>query len=329
MNQFPAATRPLCILHSDDVDLRQLLAAALQDRAYICHAPDQHRLDELLGGSEALLLFVDLRLVGTLELIHRLSRVHPQAVLVALGHRGSDAFAAAQDIGVYRVEHIGADRQATRDMVDRALERVGWMQETQMLRDEVARLRSLQQHAAGGTPRGSNGRNPLGLQHLFKATQQLDRLEGMFDRIVDGVSSAAMVSRVGMFYRQDGEANYRLHAGRCCLDDTQNMEFSDRDPLVRWLQRHPRLITRSSLDHITDPTERSLLRRSLDLLGAETFHPLEPARPGAWLAVHGADRWTAVRSSGPSATVVPERARRVGAGKFTQAPGGPFAKNAG
>ena len=274
MNQFPAATRPLCILHSDDVDLRQLLAAALQDRAYVCHAPDQHRLEELLGGSEALLLFVDLRLTGTLELIHRLSRVHPQAVIVALGHGSSDAFSAAQDIGVYRVEPICLERQAMRDMVDRALERVGWMQETQMLRDEVARLRSLQQHAAGGAPRGSTGRNPLGLQHLFKATQQLDRLEGMFDRIVDGVSSAAMVSRVGMFYRQDGEANYRLHAGRCCLDDTHNMEFSDRDPLVRWLQRHPRLITRSSLDHIADPAERSLLRRSLDLLGAETFIPL-------------------------------------------------------
>ena len=67
---------------------------------------------------------------------------------------------------------------------------------------------------------------------------------------------------------------YRLQAGRCCLEDTLALEFSDRDPLVRWLQRHPRLITRASLDHIADPTERALLRRSLDLLGAETFIPL-------------------------------------------------------
>ena len=274
MNQFLAPTRPLCILHSDDVDLRQSLAVAMQDRAYVCHAPDQHRLEELLGGSEALLLFVDLRLSGTLEMMHRLSRVHPQAVVVALGHASSDAFAAAMDVGVYRVEPLGADRQATRDIVDRALERVGWMQETQMLRDEVARLRTLQQQSAGNASRNTQGRNPLGLQHLIKATQQLDRLEGLFDRIVDGVSSAALVSRVGLFYRQDGEANYRLQAGRCCLDDTQAMEFSDRDPLVRWLQRHPRLITRSSLDHIADPAERALLRRSLDLLGAETFIPL-------------------------------------------------------
>ncbi len=274
MNQFLAPTRPLCILHSDDTDLRQLLAGSMQDRAYICHAPDQHRLEELLGGSEALLLFVDLRLEGALELIHRLSRVHPQAVLVALGHPGSDAFSTARDMGVYRAEDLAASRAEVRDMVDRAIERVGWMQETQMLRDEVARLRAAQQHSVSGAGRGGQNRNPIGLQNLVKATQQLDRLEGLFEKIVDGVSSAALVSRVGLFYRQDGQTSYRLQAGRCCLDDTHAMEFSDRDPLVRWLQRHPRLITRSSLDHISDPSERSLLRRSLDLLGAETFIPL-------------------------------------------------------
>ena len=274
MNHYIAPTRPLCILHSDDVELRQRLAAVVQDRAYICHAPDQHRLEELLGNAEAMLLFVDLRVPGSLELMQRMTRIHPQAVIVALGHPTSDVFQATQDMGVYRVEDVDASRQVVRDLVDRAIERVGWMQETQMLRDEVARLRSMQQHSAGGAPRGTHGRNPLGLQHLVKATQSLDRLEDLFTKIVDGVSSAALVSRVGLFYRQEGEPNYRLHAGRCVLDDTEGMEFSDRDPLVRWLQRHPRLITRASLDHIADPAERSLLRRSLDLLGAETFIPL-------------------------------------------------------
>ena len=207
-----------------------------------------------------------------MDLLPRLGRVHPHAVVVALGHPGSDPFRAGQEAGVYRVEDVEADRKTLRDLANLIVERVGWMQETQMLRDELARLRSIQQHGAGS--RGGQPRNVLSLQHLIKATQHLDRLEDLFIKIVDGVASAALVSRVGLFYRADGETLFRLHAGRCCLDDTEGLEFSDRDPLVRWLQRHPRLITRASLDHIADPSERSLLRRSLDLLGAETFIPL-------------------------------------------------------
>ena len=272
MNESLVPTRPLCILHSDDAPLRHRLAGILNERAYICHAPDQHRLEELLGGGEPLLLFVDLRVEGALDLLPRLTRLHPHAVVVALGHPGSDPFRLAQDVGIYRVEDVEADRRVLRELADLIVERVGWMQETQMLRDELARLRTIQQHGPGG--RGTQPRNVLSLQHLIKATQHLDRLEDLFTKIVDGVAGAALVSRVGLFYRSDGETLFRLQAGRCCLDDTLTLEFSDRDPLVRWLQRHPRLITRASLDHIADPSERSLLRRSLDLLGAETFIPL-------------------------------------------------------
>ena len=275
MNDSIAPTRPLCILHSDDAELRHRLAAILHERTYVCHAPDQLRLEELLGGSEPLILFVDLRAEGGLELLPRLSRLHPQAVTVALGHLDSIPFLAAQEAGVYKVESLEADRRALRELGERVLERVGWMQETQMLRDELVRLRTMQQHAVA-THRngGAQGRNPMGLRHLVRATQHLDRLEELFEKIVDGVASAAMVTRVGLFYRPENDTRYRLQASRCCLEDTGALEFSDRDPLVRWLQRHPRLITRASLDHIADPTERTLLRRALDLLGAETFIPL-------------------------------------------------------
>ena len=273
MNPTLSPARPLAILHSDDAELRGRLAELFQDRAYVCHAPDTFRLEELLSGTEALLLFADLRGAGILELIHRLGRMHPQAVLVALGYPHSDPFMAARDAGVYRVEDLRATRQTLSDTIDRALERVGWMQETQMLRDEVARLRAKGGHGGAGG-RGGPERNTLSLQPLVKATQGLDRLEDLFAKIVDGVAGAALVSRVGLFYRQEGETNFRLRAGRCCLEDTAAMVFNDRDPLVRWLQRFPRLITRASLDHIVDPAERTLLRRSLDLMGAETFIPL-------------------------------------------------------
>ncbi len=246
----------------------------LNERAYVCHAPDERRLDELLGTHEPLLLFIDLRAPGARELTARLGRIHPHAVGVALGIVDTESFRAAQDAGLYRVESLDADRATLQDVIDRAAERVGWMQENQMLRDELARMRSLQHHTHNGGGRAAAARNLVSLHHLVKATRQLDPLEDLFEKIVDGVASAAMVSRVGLFYRFDGEQNFSLQASRCCLEDTAGLEFSDRDPLVRWLQRSPRLITRASLDHIADPSERALLRRSLDLLGAETFIPL-------------------------------------------------------
>lgn len=274
MNDTLVPTRPLCILHSEDAPLRHRLAAVAGERAYVCHAPDQPRLEELLGGGEPMMLFVDLRLPGVIDFLPRLGRLYPQVVTVALGFLDSNPFQAALETGVYRAISLEVDRAALRDLFDLVVERVGWMQETQMLRDELSRLRTLQQHNRGGGARQGVMRNPLSLQHLVKATQHLDRLEDLFVKVVDGVASAAMVSRVGLFYRSEGESNFRLHSGRCCLDDTAGLEFSDRDPLVRWLQRHPRLITRASLDHIAEPAERALLRRTLDMLGAETFIPL-------------------------------------------------------
>lgn len=266
--------RSLCILHSEDASLRDRLAHALQDRAYVCHAPDQNRLDELLEGPEPLLLIADLRASGALSLLQHLQRLHPHVVALALGTPESDPFLGAQHAGVYRVEPLDTDPRWLRAILDMALERVGWMQENQMLRDELARVRLIQQHGGGSSSRGSSERTSIKLQPLVKATRQLDPLEELFEKIVEGVASSALVSRVGLFYRYAGEQNFRLQAQRCCLDDTATLEFSDRDPLVRWLQRHPRLITRASLEHVADPAERSLLRRSLDVLGAETFIPL-------------------------------------------------------
>lgn len=273
MNETLVPTRPICVLHSDDALLRQRLAGALNDRTYVCHAPDQLRLEELLAGGEPMILLVDLRLSGVFEMLARLGRLYPQAVIVALGFPGSEPFQNALEAGLYRVIDLESSRPVLRELADLLVERVGWMQETAMLRDELSRLKAAQQHGRSSL-RPSHLRHPLGLQQLVKATQHLDRLEDLFTKIIDGVASATMVSRVGLFYRLEGETNFRLHAGRCCLDETVGLEFSDRDPLVRWLQRHPRLITRASLDHMHDPAERNLLRRTLDVLGAETFIPL-------------------------------------------------------
>ena len=83
----------------------------------------------------------------------------------------------------------------------------------------------------------------MGVQTLVKATGNLDRLEDLFEKIVDGVASAALVSRVGIFYRHENETVYRLQAGRCCLDDT------DCDGVFRAGPARALVATASALDY--------------------------------------------------------------------------------
>jgi PAS domain S-box-containing protein len=52
------------------------------------------------------------------------------------------------------------------------------------------------------------------------------------------------------------------------------VEFNERDPLVRWFERHAHLISRSTLAETSDRTQRSILRRALDTFGAEVIVPL-------------------------------------------------------
>ena len=59
-----------------------------------------------------------------------------------------------------------------------------------------------------------------------------------------------------------------------CLPETSEIEYGERDALVRWFELHAHLICRSNLGQANDPKERTLMRRALDTFGAEVIVPL-------------------------------------------------------
>src|SRR5439155_5063303 len=67
---------------------------------------------------------------------------------------------------------------------------------------------------------------------------------------------------------------YRLRAGLRCLPETNEIEYHERDPLVRWFEFHGHLVSRANLAHIAAQNQRPLLRRALDSFGAEVMVPL-------------------------------------------------------
>ena len=83
---------------------------------------------------------------------------------------------------------------------------------------------------------------------VFRRFENIDALLGS---IVEGVADAAGVARVGIFSGPQGE-QYRLRAGLRCLPETQEMEFGERDALVRWFESNASLIARANLPQTAD-----------------------------------------------------------------------------
>jgi PAS domain S-box-containing protein len=57
------------------------------------------------------------------------------------------------------------------------------------------------------------------------------------------------------------------------LPESYDLEYGERDPLVRWFELHAHLIYRANLP-LVDPAQRTIMRRALDTFAAEVIVPL-------------------------------------------------------
>src|SRR2546430_11580858 len=106
----------------------------------------------------------------------------------------------------------------------------------------------------------------LPLLRFPRVFRRLDNVEGLLASIVEGVADAAGVTRGGIFLRMRQGDRYRLRAGLRCLPETNEIEYNERDPLVRWFELHWHLASRAHLAHIAAPNQRPLFRLALDSL---------------------------------------------------------------
>ncbi len=83
------------------------------------------------------------------------------------------------------------------------------------------------------------------------------------------------VARVGIFSKIRQGDRYRLRAGLRCLPETSDVEYGERDALVRWFElacaHH---LSGQSSARRSIKEQRSLMRRALDTFGAEVIVPL-------------------------------------------------------
>src|SRR5947209_14833566 len=92
--------------------------------------------------------------------------------------------------------------------------------------------------------------------------------------VVEALADAAVVSRVGLFSRTRKGEPYQLRAGLHCLPETEQLQFGERDALVRGFELNAHLMSRANLSRTEDQRQRTLMRRALDMFGAEAIVPL-------------------------------------------------------
>ena len=267
---------PVAILYTQDQELVRRVKAFLRMMGQVRHVAELDRIDAVLQQTGPALLLIDLRAKESRELIDQVQKDWPEVLIIALGAPHSEPLREAEEAGIYAAEDLQLDRNRFQALIGRAFDLLRAMQENRELREQSTTSR---EPVAPPPPRldMTTERYPassLQMMRFPRAFRRVDDVDLLLENVVEGVAEVAGVSRIGIFSRIRQGDRYRLRAGLRCLPETQELEFGERDPLVRWFELHAHLISRASLSQSTDPTQRALLRRALDSFGAEVIVPL-------------------------------------------------------
>ncbi len=267
---------PVAILYSQDQELVRRVKAFLRMMGQVRHVADPDRLDAVLQQTGPALALIDLRAKEGRELVDQIQKDWPEVLIIALGAPHSDPLREAEEAGIYAAEDLQLDRNRFQSLVGRAFDLLRAMQENRELREQSGPSRE-----PIATPPSRldmiSERHPnpsLQMMRFGRAFRRVDDVKALLENVVEGAAEAAAVSRVGIFSHIRQGDRYRLRAGLRCLPETEELEFGDRDPLVRWFELHAHLISRANLSQTVDPAQRALLRRALDSFGAEVIVPL-------------------------------------------------------
>src|SRR5207248_2201768 len=264
----------ICVLYTQDADLARRIKAFLRAMALVRHVTDPDRMEAVLQQNSPAVILMDLRAKKCRDLLEQLEQDRPESLVIALGAPRSDPLREAEQSGIYAAEDLQLDRHRFQTLVGHAFDHLKIMQENRDLREQSHYRPSAEQprraEAVLERPRGPS----LPLLRFPRVFRRLDNVEGLLASIVEGVADAAGVTRVGIFSRIRQGDRYRLRAGLRCLPETNEIDYHERDPLVRWFELHGHLVSRANLAHIAAQNQRPLLRRALDSFGAEVIVPL-------------------------------------------------------
>ena len=264
---------PISILYTQDADLVRRTKAFLRVLAEVRHVADPDRLEPVLQQTGPALLIMDLRAKECRELLEQIHHEQPEVLIIALGIAQSDPLRQVEQLGIYAAEELGLDRRRFQALLVRAFDYQKVLQENRDFR-ETSSIMIDRPPRSEAMPSSSNAGRTLPLSRFPRILRRPADLEALTASLVEGVAESAGVSRVGIFSQTRKGEPYRLRGGIHCLPETDQLVFSERDALVRWFELNAHLISRAYLNQTKDQRTRSMMRRALDMFGAEAIAPL-------------------------------------------------------
>lgn len=263
---------PICILYSQDADLVRRIKAFVSALAQVRHVSMADRLDAVLQQTGPALLLLDLRAKEARDLLEQIQDGWPDVLIVALGTPRSEPLREAEQSNIYAAEDLQIDRRRLQALVTRGFEHLRVLQENRELREQSIAPVIPEPRRIEAIPDRRESSMPL--LRFPRVFRRFDNVETLLASVIERVADATGVGRVGIFSKIRQGDRYRLRAGLRCLPETSEVEYGERDGLVRWFELHAHLICRSNLAQALDQTQRNLMRRALDTFGAEVIVPL-------------------------------------------------------
>jgi nitrogen-specific signal transduction histidine kinase len=262
----------ICILYSQDAELVRRIKAFVSALAQVRHVGAADRLDAVLHQTGPALLLLDLRAKEARDLLDQIQESWPDILIIAIGTPRSEPLREAEQSSIYAAEDVQIDRRGLQALVSRGFEHLRVLQENRELREQSVAPVIPEPRRVETIPERRDSSVPL--LRFPRVFRRFDNTEALLASVVEHVADATGIGRVGVFSKIRQSDRYRLRAGLCCLPETSEIEYGERDALVRWFELHAHLICRSNLAQTLDQTQRTLMRRALDTFGAEVIVPL-------------------------------------------------------
>ena len=265
---------PICIVYSQDADFVRRIKAFAGALAQVRHVAAVDRLDAVLQQTAPALLLLDLRAKEARDLLGQIQDAWPDVLIVAMGTPRSEPLRDADQAGVYAAEDLQIDRRRLQALISRGFEHLRVLQENRELREQHSMAPSMAEPLRRTDLLPDRREASMPLLRFPRVFRRFDNVETLLASVVEGVADATGVGRVGIFSKIRQGDRYRLRAGLRCLPETHDLEYGERDTLVRWFELHAHLIWRGNLTQTLEQTQRTLMRRALDTFGAEVIVPL-------------------------------------------------------
>src|SRR2546428_374782 len=213
------------------------MKAFLRTMAQVRHVAEADRLDAVLQQAGPALLIMDLRAKECRDLIDQVQKEWPEILIIALGIVKSDPLREAEQFGIYAAEDLELDRRHFQTLVGRAFDYLKVLQENRELRETSTSVSTLEPIPSAAAVSAAAGGGPsLRLLRFPRVFRQFVNVDALLASIVESVADAAGVTRVGIFSKIRQGDRYLLRAGQRRFPETHEMEFGERDALVRFRQ---------------------------------------------------------------------------------------------